>query len=1785
MATQEEQRPLQGSVVSSHKSGNRGTSNSPRSVRYADDSFHLQHSRGFQDSTRSSAYRDDDQDSHISSDDMPAFSTTSELMYHRPVSRDVEASQYDATQTDFPQFPPGLYSSVDDIDNKTHAENVMTTPGPERSVAGVYREVSGEDLAASKLFSHEDAESMYMSAVGVEQAEPQSVFSVSPSASRSSLAPDMPGGWGSSEHDSAVPALFSAPEANPQESRGLNTKSQAGNYDRSDPTTDASRLQIRVNEQMRDQGSSEAAARALKNSPTIPSPRYAAQQILRVGRAAMWFSIGILANADVIVPEADRPQSSHSASRHRHVRSIGDSSFLQDASLSASAFGKSPPDDPTFSRLDYEPEKHGSIIDIEMGAVNLQTDLDTAKLIGQVAKDLPASDSETQNRDREVNRQGDFGLSTSLRISSLTISLTEALPEKIVTIADLLISDSTIAEMTRRREDVLICVSMTSLRYRLTKTAFRTTHLLNINKLTVSDADNAIIVFDDSLRAQESIRDLRSADVNDVFVTVVLTSSDAQLSIRTKPLHLFVNLLQIDDVLSRSGGLSSLLELGNSVASTTKVRESPTARKSQGIRFADTVRQPAELAQQQPRRARLEIRIAGAFVEFTGSTTSMTLWTSPLKMIYRPEGFGLQIDAATVKGPFRSDESQDPDDSDIEASLDLTIKNARIEYLNVPKDIDLERLVSIITPSKNTYEEDDDIMVDTLLRQRRKGGVIRMTLGEIILKIANLDFLSDFEVLAGEAAKLSTVARYLPEDDRPGILTLALVKKVDCFLHVGGVLGSFKLDAELLEAAHVNVPSLMACQITSITLNRNDVERLIGEAVNLSEARTATAPPMLMCRFIADEMEPTVKLKLYNTSLDYHVSTVVDALTFLEKRNEGLDMAESKSKAASPSSSAATDRTDTAEAFARKAQISIVFRDSAFGLNPRNLKSKGLIVLTDVSFTSAKEKRKELTAVLEVKKASIMIIDDTSRIINGFSLPGQAMYFDESTQVQTLSGQGYVSVGYISAASAVVKLTHAGPNKDDLVDVELRNNLFILETCADSFQTLTTLLGSLSPPSAPSAEIKFRTEVVPLDDMLASFTGDAFVSEKGPEQGLRAGHEDEDGRGEDEELEYVSGIFGRVVTDADEEAGDVEPDEEEQASSLAESYVDSEMTESAISDVPVTARMTASVAESIDDETVAQSMLDFREDHFMRNAPVGGTAHRWNAKQNSYGLAHERKIEGSPLRVRVRDVHIIWNLFDGYDWPATRDTISNAVREIEVKAASRRSKALRAHSPGVQDEEEEAVIGDFLFNSIYIGIPANKDARDLAAQINQDIDDAVSETGSYATRTTLTATTSRRRSGSRPRQKRLKLGRSKHHKMTFELGGISMDYLVFPRTSSEVQSSIDIRVKNIDVFDHVPTSTWKKFATYMHDAGEREAETNMLHVELLNVKPIQDLSTTEMVLKITILPLRLHVDQDALDFMARFFEFKDESAPTSIASSSPPFLQRVEVNPVKLRLDFKPKRVDYAGLRSGRTTEFMNFLILESADMTLRRIILYGVTGFDRLGLMLNSIWSPDVRKNQLPGILGSLAAVKPVVGIMGGVRELVVVPMREYKKDGRVVRSIQKGAVAFAKTTTKELVSLGAKLAIGTQTVLQGAEALVSPDADKPIMNDDEEEKQISLYADQPIGITQGLRGAYASLERDLLLARDAIVAVPGEVMASRSAKGAAAAIARQAPTIILRPAIGASKAVGQTLLGAANTLDKANLRRAREVRTLLSQLTVYTDIACRNTRIIECVLATVSV
>jgi autophagy-related protein 2 len=1646
----------------------------------------------------------------------------------------------------------------------------QTAPPSEADSVGSTDFANGGGLSESKLFSNEEAQSMYMSAIS--------------QGSSRSFVPNIPGAWDLPESTvvrdvQAGTQLTDAAgeKQGVQEETSISTPKLTAQA--------ASRLTEKRSFGEQSESPSEARGPDLTPlSPTMSKLSDVAKRFLSIDRISISIPVDEdRHHTDDTVRSADVNSASdslkdsvahsgHSSAEPELLSSAvyASARLRSDSINSATSFEGTLPRSPPRQANKAD---HGLIsktqpggIAVDISSVDVRFDNAIGWLVvkasqrvlnafgagGDVSSGKPAPDS-VQTRH-----------SLALTLHNFCIKYVDHVPGQTYALNDYDPHSSSLFCLPH--EDIILRATASGLTARYLADKKVTKFGLDVSKFVLGFASDDFISFSESLKMRESTRDVLSPVNGDLSLSLTKSSDSASLTIRTLPLRLHLNVQRLEEVFGRVGGLSTILELGNSISSVSTGRNMKTVspRRARGVHFESSPPPENNLPANPQLSWKVNARVGGIVFDVAGETHYLRLKTTAVKVVSRFEGIGVQIDKAKLSGPLPLDDSRD-------APAKINLSNIRVEFLYSPKEPDLDRLLAIITPSKDKYDEDDDIMLDTLFRQRRQGSVLRTTVAGAKTVISRTSDLESLSQLGEELSRLSTVAKYLPEDDRPGILTLTLIRELESQVYLGAPVGTITSYLRNAEAAYISMPSLIAAQLGTIKVVRNGSEELVGEALPASgsQGQNQSQLPILMARYIADEMDPTIKIKSHNLRVEYTIPSIVAFLGLSGDQTTGDVAANMANSLANIAESPHLQRNDSEDsmglrdrqASAKPRRLAFALRDCVLGLNPRGTAAKGLVVLTNAKFSAAISDHGFSEAILDLKKASIMVIDDVKNMGLAENLHRGGSTISQSDQIQSFIDMGFVPVSSISSAMATVKLMQVDDDGTKSLDVELKDDLLILETCADSTQTLISIINGLQPPTPPSVALKYRTEVLPIEDMLASFSGDAFTMDSLPEYAETPEtptmvEPDDGGPRIEDELEYVSDFY--PMKSGPDNLSPNESAMRSESNDLLDSFHSQYYVSSSVSD------------------------LEFKDDHFAKQSPVGGTAHRWDSTQNTYGLTDDSKIRKSPLRIRVRDAHIIWNLFDGYDWQRTRDTISKAVKDVEKKATERRARAGSRTSPGFE-EEEESVIGDCLFNSIYIGIPANKDPRELRNDINRNIDDLASETGSYATTTTVTGATARQ--GQSPSyRRRLKLSRSKYHKMTFELKGICADFVVFPPGSEETQSSLDVRVNDLEIFDHVPTSTWKKFATYMHEAGERESGASMVHLEMLTVRPVPELAASELVLKVstflptlcnlnscvnllqaTLLPLRLHVDQDALDFICRFFEFRDDSAPTPISAADVPFLQRVEVNAVPVKLDFKPKRVDYAGLRSGRTTEFMNFFVLDGADMVMRHVIIYGVSGFDKLGQTLNDIWMPDIKRNQLPGVLAGLAPVRSLVNVGGGVRDLVVVPMREYRKDGRIVRSIQKGALAFAKTTSNELVKLGAKLAIGTQTVLQGAEELLTTPTAPTLgseedMIDEDEANKISPYADQPVGVIQGLRGAFRGLERDLLLARDAIVAVPGEIVESGSAKAAARAVFKRAPTVILRPAIGVSKAVGQTLLGAGNTLDPSNRRKVEDVSVMVN-------------------------
>ncbi len=1011
--------------------------------------------------------------------------------------------------------------------------------------------------------------------------------------------------------------------------------------------------------------------------------------------------------------------------------------------------------------------------------------------------------------------------------------------------------------------DILLKASVCGLDVQYSSTESRSSTQISVEKFILGHCDEDVISFDATLKLRESTRDITLPTNKDVHITVLRTGDTRRLSVRTLPVQLSFNLEKIDETLNRFGGLSGILELGNSIASdATIVGATPaTAQEQKGGRTvhfeAQANKRLASIETDVP-SVKVDMRLGGVQVSLIGKDCTLTLKSSALKFVSRGEGVGLQVDKIKFSGPYLRHGVH-------KESFMAALKNIRIELLPVPKEADLGRLLSLLTPSKNKYDDDDDILLDTLLRQRRKGSLIRLTIEEVQGNIACVDDIAYISDLAKEVAKFSKVAKYLPEDDRPGILTLSSVQHITLNVSFVQNIGHIQLALHNMESANVALPLLMAIGVEKIQVHRDQDEELVGKAYSQGSSADEGYTPMIMARVVGDELEPTIRVKLWNVRAEYRVPLMMAVIAVAGEDSTGNLMSDMVSSVATiaanqvhslPTSNASSQSSaDVGHTSTTKLpKLDIVLLDCIVGLNPRDMHSKGLVVLTDTRFSGELRPTGDLEAVLEVQKTSILVIDDVRNIIPSMTastmteMQPRVVRLD---QISSLCQMGFVSVGYISSAKAAVTIKNCNNAEDKSVDVDLRDDLFVLETCADSTQTLLSIINGLKPPSTPSKETKYRTEVIPVQDMLASLSGDAFaqVAPAGKANSEAPLGMEEGDMVDDEvpqNLEFVNSFY----------RPELQPSSEE----IADSILEDDLGHLVI--VPATREIGDKVLlESFREQyevAPGGEPLDFREDHFGTNSPVPETASNWRSKNRDQSGNDTGNIRASKFRVRVRDVHIIWNQYDGYDWQRTRDTISKAVRNVEAKAAKGRARNDQsAHSD--TEDDEESVIGDFLFNSIYIGIPNKRDPRELSDLVNRNIDDLVSETDSYAT-SNVSKSPSRQSHASRAKGKRLRLSRSKHHKMTFELKGVCLDLEIFASGAEEIQSSLDVRVRDLEVFDHVPTSTWKKFATYMQDAGERQSGSDMIHLEILTVKPVPELEASEFIIKVSLASNRALVD-------------------------------------------------------------------------------------------------------------------------------------------------------------------------------------------------------------------------------------------------------------------------------------------------------------------------------------
>ncbi|XP_041653204.1 autophagy-related protein 2 homolog A isoform X2 [Cheilinus undulatus] len=404
-------------------------------------------------------------------------------------------------------------------------------------------------------------------------------------------------------------------------------------------------------------------------------------------------------------------------------------------------------------------------------------------------------------------------------------------------------------------------------------------------------------------------------------------------------------------------------------------------------------------------------------------------------------------------------------------------------------------------------------------------------------------------------------------------------------------------------------------------------------------------------------------------------------------------------------------------------------------------------------------------------------------------------------------------------------------------------------------------------------------------------------------------------------------------------------------------------------------------------------------------------------------------------------------------------------------------------------------------------------------------------------------------------------------------------------------------VQELEVRDRLASSQINKFLyLYTSESMPRRAHSNMLTVKALQVCPESGLGGPECCLRVSLLPLRLNIDQDALFFLKDFFsnlasfvnpylpvdpaaevradpsqkaseeaesaaglgpdltasvettysEQSSSSAGSTSSSEQPIYFREFRfTSEVPIWLDYHGKHVvieqgTFAGILIGLAQ-------LNCSELKLKRLCCrHGLLGVDKVIQYAVTEWLTDIRKNQLPGILGGVGPMHSVVQLFHGVRDLFWLPIEQYRKDGRIIRGLQRGAASFGTSTASAALELSNRLVQAIQATAETVYDILSPTPplNRYAITEGRAPSSRPRRAAQPADLREGVAKAYDTVREGVIDTAQTLCDVASRGHEQKGLPGAVGGVLRQIPPTVVRPLIVASEATSNLLGGMRNQI-----------------------------------------
>ncbi|CAL5043373.1 unnamed protein product [Urochloa decumbens] len=407
-------------------------------------------------------------------------------------------------------------------------------------------------------------------------------------------------------------------------------------------------------------------------------------------------------------------------------------------------------------------------------------------------------------------------------------------------------------------------------------------------------------------------------------------------------------------------------------------------------------------------------------------------------------------------------------------------------------------------------------------------------------------------------------------------------------------------------------------------------------------------------------------------------------------------------------------------------------------------------------------------------------------------------------------------------------------------------------------------------------------------------------------------------------------------------------------------------------------------------------------------------------------------------------------------------------------------------------------------------------------------------------------------------------GRDRNSSLEFSLTGLSIQLDMYPDEDVSI-SKLSVTAKNLSLCDQSIHAPWKLvLGCYNSKDYPRQSCSSVFRLELESVRPEPHAPLEDYRLHLEILPLQLHLDQGQLNFLIKFFQSdscnndphlhceKDncDVKSTSYGSNTVvdeallPFFQKFDVKPLVLNINYIPRHFDPVALGKGNYAELLNILPWKGIDLKLKHVSAMGVYGWNSICDTVAAEWLEDISKNQVHKLLKGLAPIRSLVAVSSGTKKLVSLPIKSYKKDRKLLKGMQRGAVAFIRSVSIEAVGLGVHLAAGAHDMLAKTERALTA-VPPPLASCEAKRTKHNIRANQPESAQQGIKQAYESLTDGFGRTASALIGNPIKVYNRAGAGSALATAICGAPAAAVAPVSASARAFHYALVGLRNSLD----------------------------------------